>query len=84
MRTICGIALACGSAFLFLAGSALGREQSGSEIRLRLAQQRVCAQVIHCGIKNGQAKEYPTRCAAEDDGATEIAPKTGPTCPAPK
>jgi hypothetical protein len=40
----------------------------------------VCAQVISCGTKNGQRKEYPTPCAAKDDGATHIAPKNGPTC----
>jgi hypothetical protein len=51
------------------------------EARIILTQQKACPQVVHCGIKNGQSKEYPTRCAAEDDGATDIAPKTGPTCP---
>jgi hypothetical protein len=40
----------------------------------------VCAQVISCGTKNGQRKEYPTPCAAKDDDATHIAPKNGPTC----
>ena len=40
----------------------------------------VCAQVISCGTKNGQRKEYPTPRAAKDDGATHIAPKSGPTC----
>jgi hypothetical protein len=40
----------------------------------------VCAQVISCGTKNEQRKEYPTPCAAKDDGATHIAPKNGPTC----
>ena len=40
----------------------------------------VCSQVISCGTKNGQRKEYPTPCAAKDDGATHIAPKSGPTC----
>jgi len=47
----------------------------------KLAQAEACPQVIHCGIKDGKAKEYPTPCAAEDDGATNIAPKTGGTCP---
>jgi hypothetical protein len=41
---------------------------------------RLCAQVISCGSKDGKRKEYPTPCAAQDDGATNIAPKTGPTC----
>jgi hypothetical protein len=50
---------------------------------IRLAQAKtgeVCVQVISCGTKNGTRKEYPTPCAAKDDGATDISPKTGPTC----
>jgi hypothetical protein len=47
---------------------------------LRIAQGTVCEQVISCGTKNGVRKEYPTPCAARDDGATDIKPKTGPTC----
>lgn len=39
-----------------------------------------CVQVISCGTKNGKRKEYPTPCAAKDDGATDIAPKSGPSC----
>jgi hypothetical protein len=41
-----------------------------------------CAQVISCGTKNGVRKEYPTPCAAEEDGATNISPKVGPSCEA--
>jgi hypothetical protein len=41
---------------------------------------RFCAQVISCGTKDGTVREYPTPCAAQDDGATNIAPKTGATC----
>ena len=55
----------------------------GPQPDARLAQAdpgRVCAEVIACGTKNGKRKEYPTPCAAQDDGATNIAPKTGPTC----
>lgn len=62
--------------------SALPQELRQPAPRLRIAQERVCPQVIHCGTKNGQVKEYPTRCAAEDDGATDIAPRAGPTCSA--
>lgn len=39
-------------------------------------------QVVYCGIKDGQPKEYGTKSAAEADGATHIAIKTGQTCPA--
>jgi hypothetical protein len=46
----------------------------------RIAQGAACEQVISCGTKNGVRKEYPTPCAARDDGATDIKPKTGPTC----
>ena len=45
---------------------------------------RMCAQVVSCGIKDGEPKEYPTPCAAEDDGATNVQPKTGGSCPATK
>ena len=49
---------------------------------IRIAQAQACEQVISCGTKDGKRKEYPTPCAARDDGATNIAPKTGPTCDA--
>ena len=39
-----------------------------------------CVQVISCGTKNGVVREYPTPCAARDDGATNVTPKSGPTC----
>ncbi|MDX2205401.1 MAG: hypothetical protein NW223_21815 [Hyphomicrobiaceae bacterium] len=42
---------------------------------------RPCPQVVHCGIKNRKPKEYGTRCAAEDDGATNIVPKGIGPCP---
>jgi hypothetical protein len=80
MRMLGVIILFC-SCF-FVNDIALSREFTRSSIQL--AQQRPCPQVIHCGTKNGQTKEYPTRCAAEDDGATNIEPKTGPACPASK
>jgi len=41
---------------------------------------RLCAQIISCGTKDGQRKEYPTPCAAKDDGATQIVPKNGSAC----
>jgi hypothetical protein len=55
-----------------------------NNVSVKLAQTRVCPQVIHCGIKDGRAREYPTRCAAEDAGATNIVPKSGRSCPEPK
>jgi hypothetical protein len=42
--------------------------------------ESVCVQVISCGIKDGKMKEYPTPCAAKDDGATDIKPKQGASC----
>ena len=32
------------------------------------------------GSKDGKRKQYPTPCAAQDDGATDIKPMTGSTC----
>jgi hypothetical protein len=62
---------------------AASHELSRPSVGFQLAQAkpgRICAQVISCGTKAGQRKEYPTPCAAQDDGATNIAPKTGATC----
>jgi len=47
-----------------------------------VTDNQVCIQVISCGTKNGKRKEYPTPCAAQADGATDITPKVGPTCAA--
>jgi hypothetical protein len=57
-------------------------EQSAPQTQFAQAttNEQMCAQVISCGTKNGKRKEYPTPCAAKDDGATDIAPKTGSTC----
>lgn len=48
------------------------------------ADKPVEPQVVHCGIKDGQPKEYGTKSAAEADGATDIVIKTGDKCPAVK
>jgi hypothetical protein len=81
MRTI--VALVLVTAGLLVSNVASSTELVRSPGDARLAQAnpgRVCAQVISCGTKNGKRQEYPTPCAAQDDGATNIAPKTGPTC----
>jgi len=44
----------------------------------------LCIQVISCGIKDGQPKEYSDPCAAQRDGATNIAPKSEGICPSIK
>jgi hypothetical protein len=46
----------------------------------QMTSKEMCAQVISCGTKDGKAKEYPTPCAARDDGATDIHPKSGAAC----
>jgi hypothetical protein len=61
------------------ATTASSEELAWSQRRVQIAQT-VCEQVISCGTKDGKRKEYPTPCAARDDGATNITPKTGPTC----
>lgn len=55
-------------------------EQPPRGDRLQVGQARMCAQLIHCGTKNGLVKQYATRCAAEDDGATAIVPMAGASC----
>jgi hypothetical protein len=68
-------------ATLLLAEPASAGERIAADLHVAPANPGVvCAQVISCGTKNGQRKEYPTPCAAKDDGATHIAPKNGPTC----
>jgi hypothetical protein len=66
---------------LLTAQRTLANEHIAADLHLAPSQPAaICAQVISCGTKNGQRKEYPTPCAAKDDGATHIAPKSGPTC----
>jgi hypothetical protein len=71
-------------ATLIIAGVTPSDAEKGPQSKFRLAQgtagPRDCAQVVSCGTKDGKRKEYPTPCAAQDDGATNITPKNGPTC----
>jgi hypothetical protein len=80
MRMSLAIILAGGC--IFTSSLALSRE-SGQETRL--AQAKDCPLVVHCGIKiSGKKKEmkqYPTKCAAEADGATNIVRMEGSKCP---
>jgi hypothetical protein len=79
MQTIGVLALA--SVALLAAERASANERIAADLHVGPAHPAaLCAQVISCGTKNGQRKEYPTPCAAKDDGATNIAPKSGPTC----
>ena len=69
-------------AVFFLAAFFAGQHAIAAE-RTQLAQaksDRACAQVISCGMKDGKWKQYPTPCAAADDGATNIKPKSRATC----
>ena len=68
---------------LALSSIAMSAKPAAAQDGERLAQsmsKEVCAQVISCGIKDGNAKEYPTPCAARADGATEIHPKSEAAC----
>jgi hypothetical protein len=79
MQTIMGLTFA--SVALLTAEHAFANERIAADLHVAPARPAaLCAQVISCGTKNGQRKEYPTPCAARDDGATHIAPKSGPTC----
>jgi hypothetical protein len=69
------------AAALLIAEHAAAGERTAADLHMVPANpERLCAQVISCGTRNGQRKEYPTPCAAKDDGATHIAPKTGSAC----
>jgi hypothetical protein len=74
------VALLSVAAALLIAEHAAAGERIAADLLVPANPERLCAQVISCGTKNGQRKEYPTPCAAKDDGATHIAPKTGPAC----
>lgn len=85
MRQFAALALMTVSLVPFTAASS--NELGGPSGGVRLSQAkaaRVCVQVISCGTKAGKRNEYPTPCAAQDDGTTDIAPKTGATCDDPK
>ena len=79
MQTI--VALAFVAAALLTAELAFANEHVAADLRVAPTHPAaLCAQIISCGTKNGLRKEYPTPCAAKDDGATNVRPKTGPTC----
>jgi hypothetical protein len=78
MKAIWSMALI---SFIATADDACSQERSAPQAQfVQATHEQMCAQVISCGTKNGKRKEYPTPCAAKDDGATDIAPKTGSTC----
>lgn len=83
MRAVLGI-LKCLTICFLVTLCAFTKESGATEAGIRLAQAaqkpESCPQVISCGTKNGMRKEYPTPCAAKDDGATDISPKTGSSC----
>ena len=75
------VALAFASIALLTVEHALANERIAADLRVTPTHPAtLCAQVISCGTKNGQRKEYPTPCAAKDDGATHVTPKDGATC----
>ena len=81
MRTIPTLVLAIAGFLAIVPASSYEAVRLPAEARLAQADSgRMCAQVISCGTKDGKRKEYPTPCAAQDDGATNIAPESGPTC----
>jgi len=79
MKIVWGVTLLAGN--LGLATIAFSEQLVQPSNGTQIAQA-VCEQVISCGTKNGVRKEYPTPCAARDDGATNVTPKTDPTCEA--
>ncbi len=75
------VVLALAGVALLMAEDVFANERVAADLHLAPAHPTtLCAQVISCGTKNGQRKEYPTPCAAKDDGATHITPKSGPAC----
>ncbi len=77
-----GLRMILAAAVLCTMGGLPGVSLAGEQVRslpvVRIAQ--ACEEVISCGLKDGKWRQYPTPCAARDDGATNVHPKTGPTC----
>ncbi|MFZ3357710.1 MAG: hypothetical protein WA177_03020 [Xanthobacteraceae bacterium] len=82
MRRFISAGAAIGVAALGLAiGGLAVSEKPAVAYGTRPAQSAtMCAQVISCGTKDGKVREYPTPCAAKDDGATDVHPKAGASC----
>jgi hypothetical protein len=75
------VALVFASVALLAPEYAFADERIAADLHVAPAHPAaLCAQIISCGTKNGLRKEYPTPCAAKDDGATNVAPKSGPAC----
>jgi hypothetical protein len=74
----------CLAGALLLAAHAAGADDFGAPAKRALVAQagegKICIQVIACGTKNGKRRQYPTPCAARDDGAKDVAPMTGASC----
>jgi len=69
-------------------GNACTAAESGASVAYigtcRSTDAKNCVQVISCGIKDGEYKEYPTPCDAIADGATKVMAREGESCPAIK
>jgi hypothetical protein len=71
------------SAMLLAAGAGLANDFDQPEKSLLVAETKevkFCIQVIACGTKDGRRRQYPTPCAARDDGAKDVAPMEGGSC----
>jgi hypothetical protein len=63
------------------AGQANDLDQSGkSPLVAETKEIKFCLQVIACGTKDGRRRQYPTPCAARDDGAKDVSPMEGGSC----
>ena len=60
------------------AGQAQGFDRPGKSLRVAETKEvKFCIQVIACGTKDGKRRQYPTPCAARDDGAKDVTPMEG-------
>jgi hypothetical protein len=67
-------------AMLLTAGVGQAGDFGRPEKSLRVAETKepkFCIQVIACGTKDGKRRQYPTPCAARDDGAKDVSPLEG-------
>jgi hypothetical protein len=71
------------SAMLLAAGAGQANDLDRPEKSVPVAETKeigLCVQVIACGTKDGRRRQYPTPCAAWDDGAKDVSPMEDGSC----
>jgi hypothetical protein len=63
------------------AGQAHDLDRQGKGLLVAETKEvKFCILVVACGTKDGRRRQYPTPCAARDDGAKDVSPMEGGSC----